>query len=189
MAVAAKPISAGVLGMARTTGRPGAAASSVTIRTPAAIEITSVSGPSESAAPVRVSATSFGLTAATTTSAPATALAASATMRTPEIRSASSARRGAEISATVMVSAAKPASSSPAARASPIRPPPRTANCIVLSIPAKTLRAAGLRVRIIGETIGHLHDERKPLLGYLIENPDNAIEFARAQVFERDSTG
>ena len=62
-----------MFGIARTTGRSGAAASTVAIRTPAAIEITSVSRPRLAAACSSAAGTSPGFTATTTTSVSATA--------------------------------------------------------------------------------------------------------------------
>jgi hypothetical protein len=75
--------------MARTTGRPGTAASIVAIGTPAAIETTSASGGNVSTHDSSDATTSFGFTATTTTSASATAHAALGTTRASGNRASS----------------------------------------------------------------------------------------------------
>ena len=93
MADAPRPTSAGVFGIARTTGRPGAAASSVAIVTPAAIESTSVSRGKAGSATSSVLPTSPGFTATMTTSVSATAHAPLGTTRTLGNCASSSWRR------------------------------------------------------------------------------------------------
>ena len=69
MAAAPWPTSAPVLGIARTTGRPGAAASSAARVTPAAIDRTRAPSGRTSAQPASASMASAGFTAITSTSA------------------------------------------------------------------------------------------------------------------------
>ena len=73
IAAAPSPMIAGVFGIARTTGRPGAAASSAAIVTPAAIDSTSCLGPSAAPAALERVGDVAGLQAHDTTSASATA--------------------------------------------------------------------------------------------------------------------
>ena len=100
IADAPSPTSAGVFGIARTTGRPGTSASSVAIVTPAAIDSTSVLARRARRTRSRgVAATSPGFTATTTTSASATAHAALGTTRTFGNCCSSARRRSPSISA------------------------------------------------------------------------------------------
>ena len=104
IAAAPSPTSAGVFGIARTTGRPGTSASSVAIVTPAAIDSTSVSlAERRLARAASAAATSPGFTATTTTSASATAHAGLGTTRTFGNCCSSSRRRSASTSATASV--------------------------------------------------------------------------------------
>ena len=105
IADAPSPTSAGVFGIARTTGRPGTSASSDAIVTPAAIDSTSVSLRSDDSAACRLAATSPGFTATITTSASATAHAGLGTTRTFGNSCSSSRRRSASTSATASSSA------------------------------------------------------------------------------------
>ena len=99
------PTSAAVFGIARTTGRPGRAASTSAIVTPAAIDSTSAcSGERSATQASSAPATSPGFTATTTTSASATAHAGLGTTRTPGKRSSRTRRRSASTSATASVS-------------------------------------------------------------------------------------
>jgi len=131
IADAPNPTSAGVLGIARTTGRPGASASNDAIVTPAAIDNTRVSGRSEVSAASRLAATSPGLTATITTSASATAHAGLGTTRTFGKSRSSSRRRSASTSATDSASGSHPPSSSPPSSAEPIFPPPISAALVI----------------------------------------------------------
>ncbi len=121
------PTSAGVFGIARTTGRPGTSCSMVAIVTPAAIDNTSVPESSAGSAVSSVAATSPGFTATTTTSASATAHAALGTTRTFRNCCSSADRRSPSISAIDTSSASQPPSSSPPTSAAPIFPPPSSA--------------------------------------------------------------
>ena len=97
---------------------------------PAAIDNTSVSSRTASAQLVSAPTTSLGLTATTTTSDSAAAQAGLGTTRVPGNRASITCRRSASTSAITIDSGSQPASTSPIASASPIRPPPRSANCM-----------------------------------------------------------
>jgi hypothetical protein len=119
--------SAGVLGIARTTAWRGSEVSSVASVTPAAIERIVAPSASAGAALSSAEGTSWCFTATTTTSASGTAHAGLGTTWTPGKAVSSTRRRSASTSATARASDSHPASSSPATRASPMRPPPNSA--------------------------------------------------------------
>ena len=133
MAAAPAPMSAGVLGMARTTGVPSPSQrSSLAKGTPAAIDSTRWQPASASA--LQAASTSLGLTAIT---APSASPDGSGTTRSPAYADSSSLRLASMGSTTTTSPTwAQPALSSPDSRASPIFPPPRITSFAVIRLKA-----------------------------------------------------
>ena len=181
---------AGVFGIARTTGRPGAASSSSAIVIPAAIESTSACSGSDGAADSSAADTCWGLSATITTSASATAHAGLGTTRIPRSSVSIACRRSGSISATAMSSASKPASSSPATRASPMRPPPSNAMRITQRGYRRALHALGQSPHDAGgpeerSTASHFPERS----GFLHLGPHPAGTRRRRPVHRTDPTG